>query len=167
MSFLSHLVELLTPKKASPAPVPAMPVPLVTPLAAPMLPPTPVRHITREEILMGRDKEFPLTPALETNLEALLVALNKFRDLYGKPMIVSSGYRPGYYNVQAGGAPMSAHKVCMACDFADGDGALDAWIDANPKSLELCGLWREAPQSTKGWTHLDIRNRGPVRTFLP
>lgn len=124
-------------------------------------------HITREEILQNREKEFPLTPALEANLAKLLVALNKFRDTYGIPMIVTSGYRPGYYNTQAGGAPFSAHKVCMACDFADGDGALKEWIRKNPDVLTTCGLWQEAPQSTPTWVHLDIRDRGPRHVFLP
>lgn len=130
-------------------------------------------NISREEILQGRDTEFPLAPELETNLANLLIALNKFRDIWGSPMIVTSGYRPGYYNTQAGGAPHSAHIVCMAGDFADGSGVLDAWIDANLHVLVDCGLWREAPQSTPGWVHLDIHDRGDIggipgnRTFLP
>lgn len=130
-------------------------------------------HITREEVLQGRDKEFPLTPELEANLSKLLIALNKFREIYGRPMFVTSGYRPGYYNTRAGGALRSAHLFCMACDFADGGGALDAWVDAHPEVLVNCGLWREAPSHTKGWMHLDIRDRGDIggvpglRTFLP
>lgn len=116
---------------------------------------------------MGRDKEFPLTPALERNLEALLVALNHFRDTYGVPMVVSSGYRPGYYNVQAGGAPLSAHRVCMACDFVDVDGTMKAWIADHLEILTTCGLWMESPISTPTWVHLDIRPRGANHVFLP
>ena len=108
---------------------------------------------------MGRDVEFPLSPELEKNLSNLLVALNAFRAVYGKPMRVSSGYRPGKYNTAAGGAPNSTHLVCMACDFADLDGSLDAFCLANLPSLEQCGLWLEDPERTHGWTHLDIRAR--------
>lgn len=124
-------------------------------------------HISRDEILMSRDKEYPLTPAMEANLATLLDRLNKFRELYGSPMIVTSGYRPGHFNTSAGGAKASAHLDCRACDFADGDGALDAWIDAHPEILIECGLWREAPTSTVGWTHLDTHDRGPTHTFVP
>lgn len=122
--------------------------------------------IARDEILMGRDKEFPLSPELEANLAKLLVALNKFRALYGKPMTVSSGYRPGYYNEQAKGAKNSNHIICQACDFADHDGFLDAYCMHNQGLLEQCGLWLESPEHTNGWCHLDISPR-KNRVFIP
>ena len=83
--------------------------------------------ISRDEILMHRDAEFPLTPELEANLAKLLEAVNKLRALYGQPMYVSSGYRPGHYNKAAGGAPNSPHPQCQAVDFHDADGKLKAW----------------------------------------
>lgn len=116
---------------------------------------------------MSRDTEYPLTPQLEANLAILLDKLNKFRDIYGIPMVVTSGYRPGHYNVAAGGAKASAHLVCSACDFADPDGALDEFCDNNPQILADCGLWRESPASTIGWLHVDTQDRGPVHTFIP
>lgn len=123
-------------------------------------------HITRDEILMNRDREYPLTPHLEDNLRKLLLALNKFRNIYGKPMQVTSGYRPGKYNDAAGGAPNSAHISCEACDFADPLGELDDWCQANVRVLEQCGLWLESPTRTPGWTHMDIRPRNN-RIFIP
>lgn len=123
--------------------------------------------ISREEVLMGRDKEFPLTPALESNLQKLLIALNKFRTAYGKPMVVTSGYRPGHYNKDAGGALHSSHLTCEACDFSDPQGILDAFCMANLKLLEDCGLWLESPMNTVGWCHLQIRPVPNKRVFLP
>lgn len=120
--------------------------------------------ITRSEILMGREVEYPLSIALEENLSKLLVAVNKLRALYGKPMVVSSGYRPGKYNSLAGGAKSSTHLVCMAVDFKDNDGELKAWI--TPEILEQCGLWQEAPDRTPTWLHVDIRPRR-TRVFRP
>jgi len=35
--------------------------------------------ITADEILMGRDKEYPLDSMLKANLQTLLTALNSFR----------------------------------------------------------------------------------------
>lgn len=113
--------------------------------------------ITREEVLMGRDKEYPLTPELEANLTKLLVALNKFRAAYGKPMIVTSGYRPGHYNKNAGGSKRSSHLTCQACDFADPTGGLAAYCIENIELLAEIGLWLESPARTKGWIHLQIR----------
>lgn len=110
--------------------------------------------IKLEEILMGRDKEFPLDTALKNNLKKLHEALNKFRVIYGKPMLVTSGYRPGEYNKAAGGANKSNHTICLACDFADSNGDLDAFCIANPEVLEECGLYLEHPKWTKGWCHL-------------
>lgn len=113
--------------------------------------------ISRQEVLMGRDKEFPLTTELEANLTKLLVALNKFRSTYGKPMVVSSGYRPGKYNKAAGGVKSSCHLTCEATDFRDIDGHIKAYVKANPKVLEDCGLYMEAPESTPTWIHLQTR----------
>lgn len=111
--------------------------------------------ITRDEILMGRDKEYPLTPELEANLVKLLEAVNKLRKLYNKPMYVSSGYRPGKYNKAAGGAKNSSHLTCQAVDFKDNDGKIKEFCTI--EILEKCGLYMEDPTKTKTWAHLQIR----------
>ena len=112
-------------------------------------------NIKREEILMGRDAEYPLSQDLDNNLSKLLIAVNKLRTLYGKPMIVSSGYRPGKYNVAAGGAKGSSHLSCEAVDFKDADKALKTWITVD--ILEECGLYMEHPDHTPTWLHVQIR----------
>lgn len=117
---------------------------------------------------MGRDREYPLSPVLETNLQHLLVALNIFRLTYGIPMRVTSGYRPGRYNEAAHGAQHSNHMVCLACDFADANGALDAWCLAHPDVLEKAGLYQESPGNTPGWCHLQsVAPASGSRVFLP
>lgn len=124
--------------------------------------------ITREEVLMGRDKEYPLTPEIENNLNKLLIALNKFRHIYGKPMKVSSGYRPAAINAKVGGAKKSNHMLCLACDFVDTDGKLDKFCINNLHVLEECGLYLEDPKYTKGWCHLQaIAPRSNNRVFIP
>lgn len=115
---------------------------------------------------MGRDKEFPLNEVLESNLQKLLTALNKFRTIYGKPMQVSSGYRPEKYNREAGGAIKSLHMVCMACDFIDIDGSIDSFCVANRDILKTCGLYLEHPKWTRNWCHLDIFQR-KNHIFIP
>lgn len=119
--------------------------------------------ISRDEILMGRDAEFPLSQELEDNLKLLLICVNKLRALYGKPMYVSSGYRPGHYNSDVSGAKNSTHMVCMAVDFHDVDNALKDWITV--EILEECGLWQEDPAKTPTWLHVDTKPR-ENRVFL-
>ena len=113
--------------------------------------------ITRDEILMGREKQSPLNKDQEDNLSKLLIAVNIFRKAYGKPMIVTSGYRPSAINAAIGGAKKSSHMSCQAVDFKDTDGKLAKWCLENIKVLEDARLYMEDPESTKGWVHLQIR----------
>lgn len=129
--------------------------------------------ISKSEILMGRDAQFPkeYTKEVSDNIDRLLIALNKFREAYGKAMTVSSGWRPQSINIAVGGAKMSNHTVGLACDFKDADGSLDAFaVECDKKGLlKQWGLWLEHPDNTKGWIHLDCKNRGdrPSNIFRP
>lgn len=111
--------------------------------------------ISRDEILMGRDVEFPLDSQLEANLANLLIAVNKLRGLYGKPMFVSSGYRPGPFNWDAHGAPNSPHIICQAVDFHDQDNKIKDWL--TEEILTQCGLYQEDPEYTPTWVHVQIK----------
>lgn len=64
------------------------------------------------------------------------------------------------------GAPNSAHKEAKAVDVFDPDGSLDTWI--TDACLSRHGLYREAPESTVGWCHLQSKSpRSGHRTFIP
>ena len=125
--------------------------------------------ITKAEILMGRDKLYPLDQEMQDNLQKLLVAVNLFQQHYGKPMIVSSGYRPAAINAKVkGAAKKSNHMVCLAVDFKDIDGSLDKFCTDNLNILEACGLWLEHPDSTPGWCHLQAKApKSGNRVFKP
>lgn len=125
--------------------------------------------ISRSEILMGRDKQYPLDGILEVNLEKLLKAVNKFRAVYGKPMRVSSGYRPAAINATVkGAAKKSNHMKCLAVDFVDRDGKLAEYCLNNLKLLEEFGIWLEDPAFTKGWIHMQVvPPRSGNRVFKP
>lgn len=122
--------------------------------------------ISDHEILMGRQKEYPLDEDQKKNLKALRNAVNAFRKAYGKPMYVSSGYRPGKYNKAAGGASKSAHLTCEAVDFEDNSGKIKQFIKDNPSILEDCGLYMEHPDNTPTWVHLQTR-KTKNRIFKP
>lgn len=125
--------------------------------------------ISRQEVLMGRDKQYPLTQEMEQNLQKLLKALNLFRQMYGKPMSVTSGYRPAAINATvANAAKKSNHMVCLACDFKDTDGSLDKYCMDNKYILEQCGLYLEHPDATPGWCHLQcVPPKSGNRVFRP
>lgn len=125
--------------------------------------------ISRDEVLMGRDAQYPLTQEMEANLAKLLVAINKVRTEYGKPMFVSSGYRPAAINANVpGAAKKSNHMVCLAVDIRDVDGKMKSWCLANLDKLALYGLWMEDAGSTPTWCHLQcVPPRSGNRVFKP
>jgi zinc D-Ala-D-Ala carboxypeptidase len=50
--------------------------------------------------------------------DRLLDLLDKVREMYGKPMMVTSGYRCPTYNAQVGGVDGSAHTKGTAADIS-------------------------------------------------
>lgn len=122
--------------------------------------------VTLDEILMSRAKFLELPEDLQKNAETLLIAVNKFRAEYGKPMIVTSGYRPANINnATEGASKRSAHMSLQACDFKD-NGELFEFIKNDPLIIERCGLYMEDPRWTATWIHLQIRPTSK-RIFLP
>jgi hypothetical protein len=121
-----------------------------------------------EEFMMNRQKEYPLTLALALNAARLLASINYIRGVYGRPLMVSSGYRPGHFNTQAGGAKNSAHLSCEAIDILDSDGRFADWCVENQHELAKAGLYMEHPDYTVGWVHLQIRpTPSGNRIFIP
>lgn len=123
--------------------------------------------ITRAQLLMGRDAEFPLTSALEQNLTKLLTAVNFLQAHWWTfPIVVSSGYRPGHYNRDAGGSATSAHLTCQAVDILDPRQELSTFLLHNQNILAQCNMYMEDPSQTKTWCHLQIRPT-KERVFKP
>ena len=57
------------------------------------------------------------TPDIIVNCEYTLQRLDKIREIYGKPIIISSGYRCKQLNDLVGGAPNSQHLSGFAVDI--------------------------------------------------
>jgi uncharacterized protein YcbK (DUF882 family) len=127
--------------------------------------------ISESEFWMGR--EASATPEIRKNAEKLLIAINLIRDLYGKPMQVTSGFRPPEENAAAHGKTHSSHLSGEACDFADNDSSLTKWCLLNLDILAQAGLYMESPIAThpvgkNGWVHLQTRAPGSgKRVFIP
>lgn len=128
--------------------------------------------ITKDEVLMGRDKTHKdeYTQEISDNIDKeLLPKLNEFRKAYGKPMRVSSGWRPPTVNAKVkNAAKRSNHQLGLACDFVDKDGLLDKFCMDNLQLLETIGLYLEHPDATPGWCHLQcVPPRSGNRVFKP
>lgn len=115
------------------------------------------RLISLSEVV-GKYPDSDITPLIRVNLSKLLDALNKFRDKYGKPMMVSSGLRTQQANDQlSNSGKNSAHLSGEACDFHDLDRSITNFIMSNPQVLVDCDLYMEEPASTPTWVHLAVR----------
>jgi uncharacterized protein YcbK (DUF882 family) len=68
-------------------------------------------HFTASEMACHHCGRVYVTPAL-------MIMLEKLRDLFGIPLSVCSGYRCPSHNVAIGGAPSSKHMLGMAVDIA-------------------------------------------------
>jgi hypothetical protein len=112
-----------------------------------------------------------LTPEVKSNLAKLLGALLPFLMELGITQVkVSSGWRPSTTNkALASASKTSTHMIGLGVDFVDVDGKLDELISKNDKLKKKYGLWQEHPDSTKGWAHLDLKDRGKraENTFKP
>lgn len=132
-----------------------------------------MKLVTREEYLMGRDKEYPISFEQSANLDKLLVAIHAFQRSSGLVLSVRSGYRPAAINARiAGAAPRSKHIECLAIDVADPSGAIAFYCLNNLDVLERCGLWMEHPDHTdkgdESWCHLQCVAPGSgKRVFKP
>ncbi len=125
------------------------------------------KYFKYSEFLKDREIEYPLSDTLKTNMSVLLNRLDVLRHDWGKPMIISSGYRPGRFNKAAGGAPSSAHMTCEAVDIQDRDGELAKFL-SEEGLLASYGFYMENPSRTPGWCHLQTRaTKSGNRIFMP
>lgn len=126
--------------------------------------------ITREVLLMGRDEEYPTTEEIEVNIARLLFRVNSFLKALGpdyQNLKVTSGYRPGKYNLMARGAPNSSHLTGEAIDLGyTGPSIIERITDKD--LLTVYNLYMEDPTATPGWIHLQTRpTKSGKRIFKP
>lgn len=86
------------------------------------------------------------------NLNYTLTRLNEIRESYGKPIIISSGYRCQTLNEAIGGVNDSKHQEGLAVDLK-WDSELLEFITNN---MQFDKLIREQAGKTK-WIHLQFR----------
>ena len=119
-------------------------------------------HFTLGEFALGQEaRRFTAQHQVETAAE-LAAFLERVRAAFGgKPVVITSGYRPPAINRSVGGASQSEHLY-----DAPGVGAVDVYVDGAPIQAVQDWCDREWPYSVgygapKGFVHLGIRKGRP------
>jgi GH24 family phage-related lysozyme (muramidase) len=118
-------------------------------------------HFTLGEFALGQEaRRFTAQHQVDTAAE-LAAFLERVRSRFGKPVIITSGYRPPAINRSVGGASSSEHLY-----DAPGVGAVDFYVDGAPIRVVQDWCDKEWPYSLgygapKGFVHLGIRAGRP------
>lgn len=124
-------------------------------------------HFTEKEMLCRYDyKDVPAD--VYANLMDLRMHLNMLGQRFLPARILTCAYRNPEHNARVGGAKRSTHLTGNACDIADADGRLKAYLRAHPDELVRAGLWAESYDATPTWVHLQrVPPKSGVRVFIP
>lgn len=100
------------------------------------------------------------TPTFEAvfNLVRLsMLVLDPARELFGQPILITSGYRCERLNTSVGGVSSSQHLQGLACDIVVKD--LDKLFNILKHNPHIDQLLYESNSKTK-WIHVSIAKRG-------
>lgn len=86
------------------------------------------------------------------NLKLLAEALEKVRTIFGKEIVIDSGYRTEAHNKAVGGAPHSQHLLGKAADIKV--------VGVSPREVQkTLNNWDGGLGSYSSWTHLDLSTK--------
>lgn len=95
---------------------------------------------------------------------AFMVLLQRLRTRYGKPMIITSGYRSPRHSIEARKAQPGAHAQGIACDVAvSGEDALT--IVAMALDLGFSGIGVSQKAGGPRFIHLDTAPRRAIWSY--
>lgn len=111
------------------------------------------KYFTLGEILRYDKARIPISNEIKTNILKLTQELDKIRDAWGSPIIITSGYRPPSVNARVGGARNSRHIFGDAADIAPTHNlkGFQIWLDE--RWFGALGYGAQ-----KGFVHIDMRN---------
>lgn len=117
-----------------------------------------VKYFKVKEILYSKTAEqnnidnIPTDETIIENINYSLTRLNEIRESYGKPIIISSGYRCKALNELVGGVKDSKHQEGLAVDLKWDQKLLEFITD----NMQFDKLIREKAGKTR-WIHIQFR----------
>jgi zinc D-Ala-D-Ala carboxypeptidase len=131
------------------------------------------RSFDVQELSATKEKvdNWPTNTVVVYNMHVLCwFLLQKVRDHFGKPMVISSGYRSEKLNALINGSAKSQHCKGEAADFEIGgidNRELAKWIHANCAYDQLIlEFYRAEDGVNSGWVHCSYRLTGNRKEFL-
>lgn len=126
-----------------------------------------VSELTRSATATSNGIDNTPSPAIRAKLEALIVnCLDPIRRIYGRPIIVSSGYRCPQLNALVGGVANSQHTKGEAADLVPASGGSLAGIVR--AAVQFGGFDQLILEKAGGsrWVHVSWRDSGNRHKIL-
>lgn len=108
------------------------------------------RHFSRAEMQCPRTQRCMMRPEF-------MEALEKVRVAYGKPMVITSGFRSAEHNKHVGGAPFSQHLFGNAVDISITNASDRFLLVREAIRHGFTGI-----ETSSKHVHLDLRTSTPV-----
>ena len=110
-----------------------------------------------------RVREFRCRDGTDTILidEGLVVLLQCIREHFGKPVVITSGYRTAAHNKAVGGAPYSQHCYGRAADIRVAGVPVEqlaAYAETLLPGTGGIGRYPAKAGRAAGWVHVDVRS---------
>lgn len=124
-----------------------------------------IKELTYSNIAVKYGIDNTPTKEILDNLNVLALFLDKVREMWGKPLIVNSGYRSPELNKKVGGVYNSNHLKGEAADITTGNKSdnIKLFNMIKNSSLDFDELIDEKKGS---WVHLAYRKVGNRRKVL-
>ncbi len=113
------------------------------------------KYFTVREVTQGDPRRIPREEEVQQAILELAKELDKIREAWGSPILVTSWFRPSLVNLQVGGVRNSRHIIADAADIRPGDKArlpeFQQWLDS--RWFGALGYGQR-----RGFVHIDMRN---------
>jgi zinc D-Ala-D-Ala carboxypeptidase len=126
------------------------------------------KYFKWKEALLLREWDIYALPDEDVakNIIDMAEVMDQIRILFGKPIVITSWYRPPKYNDDIGGSFKSYHMQGLACDFIVKGYRSDAVREILLEFLDKFDIRMEDLEGAS-WVHVDLGNPNPNRFFVP